>query len=162
MDEPFIPPPEEGEIVIKGTYTTKSGQEVPVEIHTGERGLIYQRWREELARRGQGGVRELKEGEIIDPISKESPYARYATPEQLQKQVEALDIEAFEREAPLFPQFKYNTRTLIERFAEEKALDLARIQLRLEELRAQLKHAPNADPIRAEILDLEKKLLGDP
>ena len=145
---------DEGEIVIKGTYTTKAGQEVPVEIHTNQHGLIYQRWREELAGRG-GGARELKEGEIVTP----SAYQRYEDPGHFQKQ--AADVEAFERRVPL-PK-KAKGRTLVEVFAEEQALTLAKIQLRLDELRKELRHAPaNADAIRLEILDLEKKLLGDP
>jgi hypothetical protein len=147
--QPLIPPEEEGEIVIKGTYTTRSGQEVPVEIHTNQHGLIYQRWREELASRPAGGgeVRELQEGEIYEfgqnPVRKPP-----------------LDREAFARQGLAFP--KSQERTLIEIFAEEKAKDLAKIQLRLDQLRAELKRATNADQIRAEILDLEKKLLGDP
>ena len=130
-------PPEEGDIVIRGTYTTRSGQEVPVEIHTGEHGLIYQQWRSELAARGE--VRQLQEGEIYEmPISK------------FQKQPQPADI----------PDSR--GRTLIEVFAEEKARDLAQIQGRLDELRAQLKLTTTADEVREEIRELEKKLLGDP
>lgn len=152
--EPFIPP-EEGEIVIKGTYTTKSGQEVPVEIHTNQHGLIYQRWREEQAARtpatrAGGGVRELKEGEVysLDPITK------------FQKQALPFDIP------------KAKERTLLEVFAEEKAKDLAKIQGRLDELRAELRPLAWCDheaglctkacQILEEITRLEKQLLGDP
>lgn len=124
---------EEGDIVFRGTYTTRSGKEVPVEIHTNQHGLIYRAWRSERERRG-GGVRELREGESY----------------YFQKQPPAADIP------------DNRGRTLIEVFAEEKAKDLAQIQGRLEELRAQLKLSTTAEGIREEILSLEKKLLGDP
>ncbi|HET6886633.1 MAG TPA: hypothetical protein VFH87_01795 [Candidatus Udaeobacter sp.] len=154
------PEPEEGDIVIKGTYTTRTGKEVPVEIHTNQHGLIYRTWREELARRG-GGVQQLQEGEIYEmPPTAKSDYERLKDPEHFQKQVEALDREAFERKIPLPKDAKM--RTLIEVFAEEKAKELAQIQGRLDELRAQLKLTATPDEVREEILALEKKLLGDP
>ena len=139
------PPPQEGDIVIRGTYTTRSGQEVPVEIHTGTHGLIYQTWRAQQEARG-AEVRELKEGEVIEPQA----YQRFSDPQYFQKQALPADI----------PDSR--GRTLIEVFAREKARDLAQIQGRLDELRAQLKLTTVAEGVREEILDLEKKLLGDP
>lgn len=139
MAEALIPPEEEGDIVIKGSYTASNGMEIPVEIHTNKTGMIYQHWRGELesGSRRSGGVQELQEGQIyeIGPIAKSPGPA----------------------ETLLDPPVK--GKTLVQVFIDE---DRREIAARLGELRAQLKLSTAPEGIREEILDLEKKLLGDP
>ena len=134
-----LPPLEEGDIVIKGSYTASNGIEVPVNIHTNKTGLIYRYWRAEMERRS-GGVQKLEEGVVyeIESIAKAPRPAPAAA-------------------GPPEPPVK--GKTLVQVFIDE---DRRKIAARLGELRAQLKLATHPEGIREEILDLEKRLLGDP
>lgn len=136
-EESLIPPEEEGDIVIRGSYTASNGMEIPVNIHTNKSGMIYRHWRAELERRS-GGVRKLEEGQIyeIDPITED------VIPEM-----------------PPPEKPKDRGKTLVQVFIDE---DRRKILARLGELRSQLRLTTTPDEIREEILELEKRLLGDP
>jgi hypothetical protein len=138
-EDSLIPPEEEGDIVIRGSYTASNGMEIPVNIHTNKSGMIYRHWRAELERRSAGGVRKLDEGQIyeIDPIAKD------AIPER----------------PPVQEKPKDRDKTLVQVFIDE---DRRQILARLGELRSQLRLTTAPDEIREEILELEKRLLGDP
>jgi hypothetical protein len=139
-EESLIPPEEEGDIVIKGSYMASNGMEIPVNIHTNKSGMIYRHWRAELERRS-GGVRKLEEGQIyeIDPIVKEVIPERPPAREK--------------------PKERGGGKTRVQVFIDE---DRRQILARLGELRSQLRLTSTPEGIREEILELEKRLLGDP